>query len=590
MEYNKKIAIFDPFTKFEFDSGIVESTLETYLNKLPSSEYCFDMFYLYNTGDNEMYRKLKSYEEHPNINKIILANQNIPPEYDTYHKNCILEYNGAELKHEILPCPDYLPPLGGTSGPNLSFYIAIDMMITEMYEYEHYFMIENDSFPVKEGWFDLLLGYIDTLDEDYLIAGSRYKGHQKWHHVLEYKDHLNGIAIYKNDPRLLKFIQSGRQYHESIVNRDNWSVNFDIALDQFSKTLEGRELTNDTKALIDTPLITNVSDPLDSYMTVEDILTQAPETVIVHQKDYLGLDPARTPYIPDLSDKFPPDWVGEENIPFFLRTPRVAGNFVLRYASKQLNEWCIERDLIPYFFKVDMQMGASCDVFLCASEPMFDANEWIQYRQGIDPYPPNRLDYGELLHEVNDKDLQILLISNDPFVKNLSAREIIYKMRTICDELSYYTLMREPFERTKSLCRFNTDDQFLNYIESAELQDSWVIRTLCNLDFKREIEYFHYEYAYNMLKHFDVRDISQAKQLVDGMLELHYGIEPREDIDTIVEPRYYRKSQTKTNFKQQDLKKYKYVKNPSINLHEIYTGRTYFEEQLYNNLINSSTS
>jgi hypothetical protein len=587
MKHTKKLAIFDPFTKHEFDTGVVEDTLKKYLDNTPSTEYCFDIFYLYNTGNNEYYKQLKEFEAHPNINKIILLNQNIPAEYDTYHKNCILEYDGSELKHELLPCPDYLPPLGGTSGPNLSFYIAIDMMVSDMYDYEHYFMIENDSFPVRSGWFDHIYEYVDNLPSDYLIAGSTYKGHQKWHHVLNYKDHLNGIALYNNTPELLKYVQEGRHYHESLVSRDNWSINFDVALDKFTKTQRGRELTNNSELLLDTNFITNVSDPLDSYMSVDDILELEPETVIVHQKTHTGLDPARTPYVPDLKQTFPPTG-SSTSVPFFLRTPRVAGNFVLRYVSKQLEEHCKQRDKVPYFFKVDMSLGATCDMFAEADKPIFDAEEWTQYRQGVDPQPPNRLNLNELVDLINKHELKILFISNDPFVKNLSSREIIYHMKTLAGELSYYTLMRDAYERTRSLCRFNTDEQFLNYIESAELQDSWVIRTLCNLDYKREIEYFHYEYARSMLNHFNVRDVQGAKDLVDDMLRRHYDIIPKPGDSTGVETRYYRRSKNKTNFKQQDLVKYKYLKDYSITLSEVFDGRTYFEQKLYSDLLKSS--
>lgn len=584
MEYTKKLAIFDPFTKFEFDNGIVEETIECYLSNKPSDHYSFDFFYLYNTGDNEYYKKIKEYEKHPNINKIILLNQNIPKEYDIYAKDCILQYDGAKLRHELLPCPDYLPPLGGTSGPNLSFYIAIDMMVSGAYNYDHYFMIENDSFPCKSHWFDHIMEYVDKIPNDYLIAGSKYKGHQKWHHVLNYKDHLNGVAIYNNSPALLKFVQEGRAFHETLVNRDNWSVNFDVALDKFSKTTLGRELTNNMERLIDTKFITNVSDPLDSYMTQDDILALEPETIIIHQKKHFGLDPARTPYHPTVEITNTVQKTSDTKpTPFFLRTPRSAGNYVLRYVSKQLVEYCKQHDKIPYFFKVDMTAGSSCDVFGCSDEPLFDPTEWIQFRQGVDPKPPNRVNLDEFVKEVNERNLEVLFVANDPFVKNLSAREVIYEMQRICTDLKYYTLVRDPYERTKSLCRFSSDEQFLQYIESSELQDSWMIRTLCNLDFEREIEYFHYEHALNMLKHFSIKDVVYSKELVDEMLSDCYGIQPGDD--SVVEKQFYRKSRSKSQFSRNDLKKYKYIHRPSITLDEIYTGRTYFDQILYDKLM-----
>ena len=582
MELTKKLAVFDPGTKFEFDSGVVEDTLNKYLAHKPSDEYCFDFFFLYNAGDNEYYKKLKEYEKHPNINRIILLNQNIPKELDTYHKDCILRYDGAKLYHELLPPPDVIPPLGGTSGPNLSFYIAIDMMVSEMYDYENYFMIENDSFPCEEYWFDHILEYIDKLPRDYLIAGSTYKGHQKWHHVLNYKDHLNGVAIYNNTPALLKFIQEGRKYHETMVTPENWSVNFDIALDKFSKTTRGRDLTKNRELLIDTDFITNVSDPLDSYLTQDNVKSLEPNTIIIHQKQFQGLDPARTPYTPKITIQETESTGEVTKVPYFLRTPRSAGNYVLRYTSKRLVEYCKQNNTIPYFFKVDFTGGSSCDVFAQADEPLFDPTEWIQFRQGVDPKPPNRVNLDELAKEVRERNLKILFISNDPFVKNLSAREIIYEMQQMLGDLSYHTLIREPYERTKSLCKFPSDEQFLNYLESTELQDSWMIRTICNLDFGREVEYFHYEHAYEMIKHFKIKDVVYAKELVDEMLEEAYGI-PAGD-DSVVEKQFYRKSKYKAQFNRQELRKFNYIHRPNINLDEIFTGRTYFDQMLYDRL------
>ena len=90
--------------------------------------------------------------------------------------------------------PKDKPELGYTSGANLLFYDSIDMMFET--DYKDFLMLECDTKPMRKNWFDVIHSYCQK--HSFEIAGSTYKGSASWHSDSEYKDHINGVAIYRN--------------------------------------------------------------------------------------------------------------------------------------------------------------------------------------------------------------------------------------------------------------------------------------------------------------------------------------------------------------------------------------------------------
>lgn len=609
-----KIAIFDPFTKKEFEHGLVRKTLNRFLNKKKaSSKFCFDLFLLHNTGDEDdsYFDFLYTFENHPNVDKVFIINENIEKKDDVYYKESVLEYDGEKLHFKKNSCPKHLPELGGTSGPNLSFYNAIEILIDNPnYDYENFFMIENDSFPITDFWFDKIFEFCNKEDNDFLVAGSKYKGHQKWHHILDYKDHLNGVAIYKNNSKLLTFMMESKEYNKKMVTESNWCVNFDVAYDKFSKTPRGAELTNNQKLLVNTDFITNISDPLDSYISEKDILKMEPNTFIVHQKEFESLDPRRTPYYPkfnleDFNKKSKSISEAEDIIVsdpnfsfvsrassnlvsenfrnktcFFLRAPRHAGNYMLQYIRKNLFHYCSELGKISYFFKIDLNEKSACDVFCCADSLILNRN----FSANFNLSPNNRITFEDLKELKEDGLLDILYVSTDPFQDEVSAREVIYEFQKISEEIIYHTLLRNCFDKSKSTSKSGDKNNYIKYLDSSAMPDSWTIRSLCNLDFSREIEYFHYEHACDILENFIIKDISYAKELADEVLNKAFGLR---DVNPFIEEEYYMKSKEKADIDINELSNFKSTQNENITIEEIFKGRTYFDQKLYNKFIKS---
>ena len=101
-----KIAIFDPFTKKEFENGLVRKTLNRFLNKKKaSSKFCFDLFLLHNTGDEDdsYFDFLYTFENHPNVDKVFIINENIEKKDDVYYKQSVLRYDGEKLHFKKIP-------------------------------------------------------------------------------------------------------------------------------------------------------------------------------------------------------------------------------------------------------------------------------------------------------------------------------------------------------------------------------------------------------------------------------------------------------------------------------------------------------
>ena len=116
-----KVAIFDPFTKKEFETGLVRKTLNGFLDKkTPSVKFSFDLFLLHNTGDEDdsYFDFLYTFKNHPNVNKVFIINEHIEKKDDIYYKQSVLKYDGEKLHFKKNSCPKHLPELGGTSGPN----------------------------------------------------------------------------------------------------------------------------------------------------------------------------------------------------------------------------------------------------------------------------------------------------------------------------------------------------------------------------------------------------------------------------------------------------------------------------------------
>ena len=271
INYTKVLAIAYACTKREFDSGELQESIERYISRKSSKNYSFDLFIIVDQGYKEHYAALLDLESDRNINKVIIHSLHLPDEENIYLKS----------KHSLkLFKESGEPELGLSSGPNNLFFGAMNFLSDK--DYDNYLLLETDTRPVKYFWFDSLYKY--CVKNDFLIAGSQYKGDLEIPDGAEWKDHLNGVAIYKNCEKLKNLLSGAKS---EIVRRvkegdNDFFVNYDIAIYYHIQSSEFNK--KDYKGVIDTDIIVNISLGLDKDIKEQDILTKHRKTIILHQK------------------------------------------------------------------------------------------------------------------------------------------------------------------------------------------------------------------------------------------------------------------------------------------------------------------
>lgn len=266
MIYTKKISVFYVCTERELESGELEDCLHQFMGRKPSSRYSFDLFLFFNKISNviRLENLISQLNGNPSINKAEYINLNLSEKDDVFW------YPWSKS-----PKPKTIPKLGYTAGANELFYQSIYKMIEMPVKYENFLMLEADTFCLEDLWFDLFLKYVKR--NKFEIAGSIYKGKQKCHLESKFREHINGVALYKNSKRLKNLLIGGQKYIQENLDESGY-MNFDISNFLFNNEV-GKKYN-----LIDTELIVNLSDPRDYKISKEEIKEEHKKAIIVHQK------------------------------------------------------------------------------------------------------------------------------------------------------------------------------------------------------------------------------------------------------------------------------------------------------------------
>ena len=587
MEYTKKIALFDPCTKKEYRDGDLDAMMVNYLDYMPSKEFSIDFIFIFNTlsEEDDNYEALKIYEAHENVNEVIIESLELTEEEDIYIK---------ETSERPVP----LPKLGGSTGPNLSFYRSFELLLcNNKYDYDYFFMLESDSYTCKDYWLDHVISFAEN--NDFSIAGSRYKGDNKWHYVLDYKDHLNGIAIYKNNQILKSILSEGQAYHESLITKEDWFMNFDIALDKFIKTDRGQQLTGKKNKFIDTDFIINVSDPLDNYLTKEEIRLKFKNAVIIHQKKLKDKPKFRGEFYPEIEIK---DY-NRKKIPTFLHIPRCAGTTAIAWNTELLHAYCKKNNLktideqnsslnlrrLVVNVKGIWQILVFCydHANVHQSSPDFKTTRLKphptlkgKYISEHDPYV-DYIDIENLYKHIESGNIEIFSIIIEPQGANLGQRFSLRICQELCNMVDadpcFYTALREPFEITKSIhAHSKTNKSFEDFVESDQLQDSLIIRALSDIQPSDEIAFYDYHEARRLLNKFKVKDLKEIEELIDEVFWECYQIK-----SSMLQVKILPKntSKHKTTLEREDLKLFN--KTKKITLEQYFNGRVFFDDKIY---------
>lgn len=253
-----KIALVLLATKHELHHGLVERCIERYIDK-PGAK--IDVIICMNTHVNN---NLDNYQHHEHVNSLTLHNCDIPGDQDRYNRNNKRVAEPLEL--------------GQTNGPNQLFFKSMEHLKTTNYQY--LMVIECDTKPIKNNWMSKLRAYCDS--NDFLIAGSKYKGKAKLLPRGGWVNHLNGVAIYKNCDQLHDVLRGTRELIHFYIHKKAYvMLNYDVALWFY---FDQQENINFDTVCIDTDIITNMSLHTDKNISLEQVIEQHPNTIILHKK------------------------------------------------------------------------------------------------------------------------------------------------------------------------------------------------------------------------------------------------------------------------------------------------------------------
>jgi hypothetical protein len=152
-------------------------------------------------------------------------------------------------------------------------------------------------------------------------------------------------------------------------------------------------------------------------------------------------------------------------------------------------------------------------------------------------------------------------------------------------DLHQFLILRDPFYRSQSIYNYNTSEESVNdyshdliksktfedYLMSEQLEDSWLIRNLINLNDPESLEESHFQQALEILKSFNVYDIKDTDKAIQQAFKECYGFDTRKielkpwDVIT----------KNETNYKRIN------IEELTEQAQQVFTRRTYLDQKLY---------
>jgi hypothetical protein len=280
-------------------------------------------------------------------------------------------------------------------------------------------------------------------------------------------------------------------------------------------------------------------------------------------------------------------------IPVFLHIPKNAGTYVLGVTMELFRHYGISkgwRNKIGWNLnlrRILLQKNGTqiATLFVHDPEEVRNNNEIFK--------PHNSHRYCNLL---DAGDLKEISLKNKPTLFSIIIEAEGAKLiktglfDSLCNQnnsdAAYCTILREPFDRCQSMYSYITSSSsshepthgaikfktFEEYLNSYQLEDSWLIRNLINIpDSNREITEEDYEQACFILNRFKIKDITSTNSLIDDVFFQCYEI----DTNTI-------KNELNTFNKNVTLNKQKfYFDQLNEKTKQFFLNRTKFDRRLY---------
>lgn len=593
-----KLALFFPCTHQEYHNKSLHNAARRLVDTNTHTLRKFDIFFVFNKSHARDYEDLKIFGNNSCVQNIYIHSLDLNSHEDIYIQ-----------PWKIKNTPTEIPKLGLSSGPNLSFYRGLEYLFDHKNNYSHILLLETDVFFLMNHWLDKIHSF--CLHNKFSIAGSKYKGLNEGHKRGQYKDHLNGVAIYSNTPECKKILKKSEQVNEDFVKAGNHFLNFDIAIDIFRQLDKGELISGDHK-FIDTDFIINCSDAdSDAFLTKKDILNNFPNALLLHQKTSksknfaLSFSDERHRYTVTSKQNFLSRFVGNEipnckKIPLFFHIPKNAGTFVnntflvyLRYKTRLHNtsvnfepKLCaspIDCRIVDNFGNHIFNFYAIDINNIAKSDKNFKFKEGVTYDVNI-----NSLSFDYL------KNLDILSINvadvGFGYFEKLSEWFDRLKVQFVP-----FMFLREPFSRAKSLFTYLTSsgsshepthqkiisETFSSYIGSEQCEDSWLIRSMLNLPDENGITDDDFSSILNLLSYFIISDLHHSKQTTYDIFSKHCSLN-YEDIDKTWFNLVNKNARTNNfNIEFGDL---------SSSVQSQFKKRSYYDNRLYNQFIKTRTN
>lgn len=273
MKVVSSLCIFYPCTLSEYHSGNLIKSLKKFLNSNPSKNFSFDIFLFFNENSSKEFIDIKNFESSEFINSINIHFLNLKNHEDLYISN-------IKSKQDL---SFHIPIYGLSSGPSLSFFNSLYYLLLNKNKYDYFLLLESDVSFISPHWLDYVINF--CYKNEFIIAGSKYKGFNKFHYTSKYKDHINGVALYKNSFHLYNLLKNCEEYILNQVSKNISFINFDTAINEWVNSDIGRKIIKKQPNIMNVDFITNASDPSDRHKSVNEILNLHPKTLILHKKD-----------------------------------------------------------------------------------------------------------------------------------------------------------------------------------------------------------------------------------------------------------------------------------------------------------------
>ena len=256
--YTEDLCLTLQGTKSEYERG----TMDIFFNRLLSMDnQCKCDMWVFFDNLYETSVCLKKYEQ-KFIRKIFIIDLKIPTKQNQY------TYTKKTYKS--------MPEMGWSAGPGLLWFGIMETMAKQ--HYKNVLVIECDVEPLVTNWLDKLLQ--TTLEQGHFhILGSYHKRRMS-RHPIDFRWHLNGVAIYSIDNMRHIINDIKLRLLEYIKLQKCFILNFDVFLVLYYtyQVPEFLHLYRDIDQII------NLSCPTDKDVTIPSIFQSYPNACIVHHK------------------------------------------------------------------------------------------------------------------------------------------------------------------------------------------------------------------------------------------------------------------------------------------------------------------